>query len=184
MNARTEQLFTIPRMYYVELTEQNCVRGLYDLIQEHVTSETVMAEIGSFSGVSSELFALHCKHISCIDSWAAYWEIDGSIISEGEKRFDEVASKYSNIEKIKATSEVGATQFKDGSLDFVYLDALHDYESVKKDILWWLPKLKPSGKIGGHDVTRPGVHQAVFEIFGDFKRYSDTSWLVEKPFKK
>lgn len=51
------------------------------------------------------------------------------------------------------------------SVDFVFIDAAHDYDSVKKDILAWLPKTK--GVIAGHDYipTYPGVMGAVDEIF-------------------
>ena len=33
-------------------------------------------------------------------------------------------------------------KFEDGTYDFVYIDADHSYESVKKDIELYLPKLK------------------------------------------
>lgn len=39
----------------------------------------------------------------------------------------------------------------DLSLDFVYIDARHDFESVYNDLLTWTPKVKPGGIIAGHD---------------------------------
>lgn len=52
------------------------------------------------------------------------------------------------------------------SVDAVFIDAAHDYDSVKKDILSWLPKTK--WMIAGHDYpTYPGVVMAVDEIFKD-----------------
>lgn len=180
MNERIEELLKTPRMYYYELAPQNSLKGLYDLIQEHITPKTKMVEIGSFSGVSSELFALHCKEINCVDRWVSYNEINDPEIIEGEKRFDELVKKYSNIKKIKSSSEEASKMFEDESLDFVYIDAAHDYENVKKDILCWLPKVKLNGVIAGHDVTMSGVYQAVNEIFGGAKQYEDTSWLVIK----
>lgn len=61
-------------------------------------------------------------------------------------------------------------RFKNNSLDFVFIDAAHDYESVKADILAWLPKVKNNGILAGHDYypEHPeycGVYQAVHEIF-------------------
>jgi len=71
--------------------------------------------------------------------------------------------------------------FEDNSLDLVYIDAAHDYENVKKDISFWLPKIRLNGIIAGHDITIPGVSQAVTEVFGnDVKHYDDTSWLAIK----
>jgi len=62
----------------------------------------------------------------------------------------------------------------------VYIDAAHDYENVKKDILVWLPKVKQGGIIAGHDVIIGGVKQAVVEIFGNYKQFENTSWLIVK----
>lgn len=42
----------------------------------------------------------------------------------------------------------------DRSLDWVYIDAAHDYEYVRKDIAAAVPKMKPDGLICGHDYTR------------------------------
>jgi predicted O-methyltransferase YrrM len=50
-------------------------------------------------------------------------------------------------------------------VDFVFIDAAHDYESVKRDIIAWLPKT--TGVIAGHDYPAyNGVVTAVEEIFG------------------
>lgn len=180
MNQRIQELLETPRMYYYELVPQNSLKGLYDLIQEYITPKTKMVEVGSFSGISSELFALHCEEISCVDRWVSYNEINNPEITEGERRFDKLVTKYTNIKKIKLSSEEAAEMFENGSLDFVYIDAAHDYENVKRDILCWLPKIKLGGAIAGHDITIPGVAQAVNEIFEEAKQYDDTSWLVVK----
>lgn len=41
----------------------------------------------------------------------------------------------------------------DESLDFIYLDARHDRQSVLADLQAYWPKLKPGGVIAGHDYT-------------------------------
>lgn len=48
------------------------------------------------------------------------------------------------------------SQLANSSLDWVYIDAAHDYESVKADLAAALPKIKASGWILGHDYTRWG----------------------------
>jgi len=48
-------------------------------------------------------------------------------------------------------SEEAAQAFKDDSLDFVYIDSVHSYDEVKKDISFWYPKVRKGGVLGGHD---------------------------------
>jgi len=44
-----------------------------------------------------------------------------------------------------------STQYANSTLDVVFIDAAHDYESVSNDIRAWLPKLKPGAVLAGHD---------------------------------
>ena len=73
----------------------------------------------------------------------------------------------------RMTGDEAAAQLPDGALDFVYIDARHDYESVKSDIGVWYPKVAPGGVICGHDYVDGdlregvfGVQSAVDEFFG------------------
>jgi predicted O-methyltransferase YrrM len=84
---------------------------------------------------------------------------------------------------IVATSVQAARQFDDATLDFVFIDADHEYESVKADIAAWWPKVKPGGILAGHDFAPefPGVMLAVREAFKDtFLPYPPRSWWVDK----
>jgi predicted O-methyltransferase YrrM len=60
-----------------------------------------------------------------------------------------------------------AKDFKDESIDFVFIDANHTYEYVKRDIEAYLPKMKKGSIMAGHDynMSHPGVIQAVNEAF-------------------
>ncbi len=51
--------------------------------------------------------------------------------------------------------------------DIVFIDALHDYESVKQDIALWWPKVRVGGMLALHDFNHqwPGVERAVAESF-------------------
>ncbi len=60
-----------------------------------------------------------------------------------------------------------AAQYADRSLDFVFIDGDHGYESVRDDIAAWLPKVKLGGLLAGHDYRIPSVRAAVVERFGE-----------------
>ena len=165
----------------------NKLRGLKMLIDDHVTPNTVMAEIGSFSGASSELFALHCKEINCIDEWKPYWEVsDSSLVVEAERRFDEMSIYYDNIIKRKFSSVEAATLFPDEFFDLVYIDAAHDMKNVVNDIKAWWPKVKIGGILAGHDYhydPNIKVYEVVNDLLGQLGKieiYPDSSWAVKR----
>jgi hypothetical protein len=58
--------------------------------------------------------------------------------------------------------------FKNDSLDFVYIDGNHSYEAVKQDISDWYSKVKPGGILAGHDyldgIFRCGDKEYVFGV--------------------
>ena len=63
---------------------------------------------------------------------------------------------------IRSTSAEGATQFAEGQLDFVYIDANHSYDAVVEDIRLWYPNLKPGGVLAGHDYLDGNYHGRCF----------------------
>jgi hypothetical protein len=69
------------------------------------------------------------------------------------------------VVRVQPSTEA-ARDYDDWSLDFVFIDAAHDYESVKNDIQAWKPKVKRGGILAGHDYHSewPGVVQAVDEL--------------------
>jgi hypothetical protein len=62
--------------------------------------------------------------------------------------------KFKGYEFINKTSEDAVGDFKDGSLDFVYLDGNHDYTHAMFDITEWSKKVKKGGIVSGHDYAR------------------------------
>ena len=173
---------TQPRMFNGSMTDpNNKTQGLLSLITEHVKPEMVILEVGSFSGVSSELFAVHCDTLYCVDYWSINTEYDTNIIGLAESLFDILVVNHDNIKKIKNSSKNASELFEDECLDMVYIDADHNYSSVKSDIEYWFPKVKTGGFLAGHDFWLDGVKRAVHEIKEPFKIYSDSSWIIKKP---
>jgi predicted O-methyltransferase YrrM len=66
-----------------------------------------------------------------------------------------------------------------GEFDFVFIDADHSYEAVKRDITLWRPKVKPGGWLCGHDLDKPhwGVRRAVEELLPGFEADCDDTWF-------
>lgn len=87
------------------------------------------------------------------------------------KIFESNVKKHNLTDKIitiKSCSWEAANKFMDESVDFVFVDADHQYESVKKDIMAWYPKIKHGGIIAGHDyISEFRVADAVKKIFGN-----------------
>jgi hypothetical protein len=82
---------------------------------------------------------------------------------------------------IIADSITASRQFSDRSIDWVHLDALHEYESVKADINAWLPKVKPGGWLSGDDydeVKWPEVVSAVRDVLPSAQLWSTQQWRV------
>lgn len=69
------------------------------------------------------------------------------------------------ISDIKEDSTKAADRFLNNSIDFVFLDANHDYDWIKNDILAWLPKVRKGGIIAGHDATRTEVQRVLKHVF-------------------
>lgn len=89
--------------------------------------------------------------------------------------FDNIYNRYKaavepygdRVIELREYSETAADKIPDGSLDFVFIDAQHDYYSCKRDIELWQPKVKKGGILSGHDYNPkfPGVVRAVNEKF-------------------
>ena len=86
------------------------------------------------------------------------------------------------VQDIKGISWEVADQFKDASVDFLFIDANHSYESVIQDIIQWLPKIRKGGIISGHDYyAAEGVQRAVKETFSNEFEVTDQGgvWHTE-----
>jgi cephalosporin hydroxylase len=69
------------------------------------------------------------------------------------------------------------------AVDYVFLDADHSVEGVRRDIAAWWPKVKAGGFMGGHDWDFGWVKEAVTEAFPSpqvFEKDYCNSWLVRK----
>jgi len=146
----------------------------------------VGVELGVATGVTTKFLLENCpglRRLVAIDSWTEehsqqWWTPKNS---NTEKNFRKKFINFSKLEIHKGISWEVADFYENESLDFIFIDASHDYESVKKDILAWLPKIKPSGFICGHDINYLGVLTAVKSIFPQYQITGfDNVWFYQK----
>lgn len=119
------------------------------------------AEIGVERGYFSEVI---CKQspgvkLHCIDAWESYAEYRDHERQNKLNMFYRRAKwrlRNFNCHFIKKFSSEAVKEFKDGQLDFVYIDANHSYKYTTEDINLWSKKVKKGGIVAGHDfIDRP-----------------------------
>ena len=117
---------------------------------------TVGAEIGVQRGDFSKIICKAGLKLYGIDPWLAYADyVEPGVQDQG--KMDEAMGV--NIERMKGhdfipirkTSMEAVNDFKDESLDFVYIDGNHSFKYVTEDIFEWSKKVRRGGVISGHD---------------------------------
>ncbi|MBS0605950.1 MAG: class I SAM-dependent methyltransferase [Verrucomicrobia bacterium] len=159
---------------------ENRIAYLDLIVQMWNVEVRTIAEIGVYKGFLSKCFRKYYPeaHLYLIDPWTiydAYLEKEAGPVTEDQAQMDaayrsvrEAFEKDPHATIIKKFSTDAAHEVPD-ELDFVYIDGNHSYESIKEDILTWMPKVRAGGIISGHDydpVDFPHVIDVVNEIFG------------------
>lgn len=165
--------------------------NLYKNIVEKTASNSHFVEIGTWKGRSAAYMAVEIinsgKKISfdCVDDWLEVKKEDSHpkrphMLWETFLKNIEPVKNY--INPIRMKSNEASKLYKNESLDFIFIDAAHDYNNVISDIRNWFPKLKKGGTIAGHDYGNGhlGVEKAVNEFFKGKKMfYDEDCWLYE-----
>ena len=147
-----------------------------ELVKNLPKSWTRGVEMGVRDGFFSRFILENTNlDLDSIDPWEANQEL-----SQPLESFELCQKNLSSFGKrskmIKGCGEVEYNNYPDNSLDFVYIDALHDFDSVYRDVSLWYPKVKIGGIISGHDFSPswPGVMQAVNTFF---KQKAETIYI-------
>ena len=128
-------------------------------------------EVGCWKGKATFSFKNNIPYdqfnLFCIDPFTGSEEHQEILQgSSTRKDFEENLKSRGILDYIKIIEKYSADaskDFEDESLDLVFIDAGHDYENVKLDILSWYPKLKKNALIFGHDYPNPYDPNGGFE---------------------
>jgi predicted O-methyltransferase YrrM len=119
-------------------------------------------EVGTEAGKYAETL---CKanpglQLTCVDVWQTY---DGYRDYDGREKllYDYYyaaglrLAPY-NVDFVRAYSMDAVINYANNSLDFVYIDANHEWPYVTQDIYYWARKVRPGGIVAGHDFYQSG----------------------------
>ena len=161
---------------------------LYKDMVNKFPSGSQFVEVGTYEGKSLAYLLVEMINakkqfkITGVDSFTFTGENGKNILENIYTNLDSVKNLFDTL---ICQSWDAASQFEDKSLDFVFLDADHVYESIIRDLKAWVPKIKPGGIIAGHDYCdfHPGVIQAVNETFGKenvcFDYIDELCWMIK-----
>lgn len=165
---------------------------LYKEVVKKFDSGSHFVEVGTWKGRSAAFMAVEIinskKQIrfDCVDSWE-YLKTQKEIPKKDFKGLYEtfmhnIKPVSHIVNPIKGISWEAAQLYEDNSLDFVFIDAAHDYDSVIKDLKAWYPKVKKGGIFAGHDyLWCYEVRMAVDSIIGKEKiKQKEGCWICEK----
>ena len=180
----------------------------YLTIASHYNKAPIVGvEVGNYKGGTAVEMCqgLNLHPLYMVDSFEPY---EGYVGYAGHKADPETHGSWADVERtcrnalnidetnkghkagsdvvlLKTYSAIAVLDFEDESVDFVFLDANHDYTYVKEDLEIWYPKVKSGGWMMGHDWGYPGVIQAVTEFMESIglsvMEKSGTDWWWQKP---
>lgn len=171
----------------IEMRPPVLSKGLIELINyigtNRLTFEMNMIEIGCYSGESTIIFSDYFKNVITIDPLESnYHDSDSASESDFEMVYNVFMNRIKyrkNITLIRKKSD-DAIHFIENKVDFVYIDGMHTYDQVKKDIINYRSLINDGGFIGGHDYVEgwEEVKRAIDENINVVDMvFSDYSWI-------
>ena len=116
-----------------------------------------------------------CERYFLVDVWAHqenYKDTANVQDSRHEELYQETLQRlqpWRNVTMVcRNWSSVCAQAFANESMDFVYIDARHDFKGVSEDLRAYWPKVRPGGIFAGHDYIHPWK----------VKYFSGQNWLL------
>jgi hypothetical protein len=179
-----------------DLQGWNSQHPIFEQLIREVKPKTIV-EVGTWKGASAIQMGLLCKannlntKIYCVDTWLGsvefwtefadtperdlmlrngypqiYYQFLSNVVHNNlQDVIIPIPNTSANAAKILAYHKIKA--------DLIYVDASHEYDDVKADILMYRPLLNEGGAMMGDDYGWKGVHDAVQLCF-----LSDLRWPI------
>lgn len=123
-----------------------------------------IVEVGSWKGRSS-VFASRAAAVSgstlyCVDTWDGRFAAGEAYPTDAEAADRNVFLSFKknirlygcdNVVVCRGDSVDVASSWSHGLIDFLFINASHDYDSLLKDLRAWVPRMKPGGIICGDE---------------------------------
>lgn len=169
------------------ISRQDVLQKILKKIEKHNIAVEVGVQRGWFSG---EILKEWNGTLILVDSWRKFPEDDyqdEANVDSHEHHKNLIQTKRA-VEKfqqsenprvilIDALSVQAADFFPPQSLDWVYLDANHNYKSVAGDLRAWTPKIRHGGLIWGDDYLN-GIHfNSKFDVKRAVQDFADLKGL-------
>ena len=120
------------------------------------------AEIGVWQGEYSAILSKSAPslHLLCIDPWKSFRRHKQRHM---DVYYDRACRRLNgrNIEIIKKPSMEVVRDIPNNSLDFVYIDEMHEFDPEMLDLICWSDKVRPGGIVSGHDYSPPTWYNGV-----------------------
>lgn len=146
-----------------------------ELLVMYVKEAKVVVEVGCYEGKTTASLAANCQGtIYSIDPFfkGRLGVCYGELIARNHcKRLN-----LSNVKFLKGLSHEVAPAFNH-PIDFIFIDADHSYEAIKRDWNDWFPKMKSGGVIALHDSKQAANSP---DYLGSMKFYDEDIPQIDK----
>ena len=164
----------------------DCTRAeLPDFFKE--MGYNVGAEIGVYKGAYHDLLLKTGVKLYGVDPYGTTTDNVNNTTERQNYLYKRIVGRlapYPNSTLIRKTSMDAVNDFKDESLDFVYIDGDHRFRYIAEDLYEWSKKVRKGGIVSGHDYTNPKSHrnyfnvQVFFVVDAYIKHFAIKNWYV------
>jgi predicted O-methyltransferase YrrM len=143
---------------------------------EHLT-DTVVVEVGSYRGVTTQVLArATSRKVIAVDPYIGYGGSD-----EDYRHFQSNTAGLPNLIHERVSSGEAVRTWKHGPVSLVFIDALHDYVNTGFDIEAWSSLMVDGSILAMHDTDQQGfagTRKAVFESCHNAKQFAHPNNLT------